>query len=141
MRERGATVQRYVLNGEQKFPERLSHVRILAPCGKQKVDPENHEIGRHDPQGAPHVKSAQIHVFIARELCQELAAYQIAAKNKKKVYADPTPAMDAIRQWKTHDTGVVNDDDDNCQGPKKIEPGLPLSVPKPRIEITLRRCR
>ena len=79
------------MNGEQKFPERLGHLRILAPCGKQKVYRENHEVRRHDPQGTAGVESAQIHVFIANELRQELTAYQIAAKNEKKVYPDPTP--------------------------------------------------
>ena len=74
---------------------------------ESKVDGENHEIGRHDPQGTARVESAQIQAFIARELRQKLAADQIPAKNKEKIYADSTPPVHAARQRKTHDAGVV----------------------------------
>jgi hypothetical protein len=48
----------------------------------------------------------------------------------------------ASRQRKTHDTGVINDNENDCQRPKQIETGLPLSILEPRIEINLnRRCR
>ena len=51
---------------------------------------------------------------IARELRQKLATNQIAAKNKEKIYTDPAPPVHATGQRKTHDAGVVNDDDDDC---------------------------
>jgi hypothetical protein len=140
VRERGATVERDVLNGEQEFPERLRHVQIFAPQGKQKINRENHKVGRQDPQSAAGIESWQIQTVIAGELRQKLAANQISTKNKEKVYADPTPPMDATRQRKTHDAGVINDDDDDCQCPEEIETGLPLSVLEPRIEINLNGC-
>jgi hypothetical protein len=76
------------------------------------------------------------------ELAQKLTPNQIPTENKKKIYADPTPSMDATRQRKTHDAGVINDDDDDCQRPEEIETGLPLSILEPRIDINLKRsCR
>lgn len=140
MRERGAAVQRDVLNGEQEFPERLSHVRILAPWWNKKIYREYHEIGGHDPQSTARVESWQIQLGIAGELRQKLTTNQIPAENKKKIHTDPTPSMDAIRKRKSHDTGVINNHDDDCQRPEEIETGLSLSIPKPRIEINLKRC-
>jgi len=114
MRKRGTAVQRDVLKGEQKFPERLGHIRILAPQGQQKIDCENEKVGRQDPQSPACVESSQIQTVIARELREKLAANQITAKNKEKIYTDPTPAVHATRPRKTHDASVVNDDDDDC---------------------------
>ena len=48
--------------------------------------------------------------------------------------------MNAARQRKTHDAGVINDDEDYCQRAKEIETGLPLSILKPRIEIAFKCC-
>jgi hypothetical protein len=81
---------------------------------------------RERPQNTACVEPWQIQTVIARELCQKLATNQIPAKNKKKIYTDPTPPMHATGQRKTHDAGVINDDDDDCQRPKQIETGLPL---------------
>jgi hypothetical protein len=128
------------LKGEQEFPEWLSHIRILAPWWNQKVYREYYEIGWHDPQGTTRVKSWQIHVVIAAEFRQKQATNKIPTENKEKIHTDPTPSMDAIWQRKTHDAGVINNDDDDCQRPKEIETGLPLSILKPRIEINLKRC-
>jgi len=140
MRKRGAAVQRDVLNGQQKFPERLGHIRILAPRGKQKVNRENHKVRRHDPQDATRVESRQIQMLATRDLRQELAANQIAAENKKEIDADPTPSMDATRQRETHDASVINDDDDDCQRAEKIETGLALAALETRVDVTLLRC-
>jgi len=139
MRKRGTAVQRDVLKGEQKFPERLGHIRILAPQGQQKIDCENEKVGRQDPQSPACVESSQIQTVIARELREKLAANQITAKNKEKIYTDPTPAVHATRPRKTHDAGVINNNSDDCHRPKEIETGLPLSILEPRIEINLKR--
>src|SRR5438093_8540210 len=111
MRKRGAAMQRDVLNGQQKFPERLGHIRILAPRGKQKVNRENHKVRWHDPQDAARVESRQIQMLATRDLRQELAANQIAAENKKEIDADPTPSMDATRQRETHDASVIRSEE------------------------------
>jgi len=77
---------------------------------------------------------------MARELRQKLAADQIAAKNKEKIYANPTPLVHAARQWKTHDASVVDYNDNDCQRPKEIEIGLAVPIPEPRIEISFKWC-
>jgi hypothetical protein len=40
----------------------------------------------------------------------------------------------------THDAGVVDYNDHDCQHPKEIETGLALSIPEPQIEITFKCC-
>src|SRR5204863_6971512 len=95
MRKRGTAVQRDVLQGEQKFPERLSHIGILAPQGQQKIDRENDKVGRQDPQSPACVESSQIQTVIARELREKLATDQISAKNKEKIYTDPALSVNA----------------------------------------------
>lgn len=139
MRKRGAAVERNVLNGQQKFPQRLGHIRILAPCGERKVNRENHKVRRHDPEGAARVESRQIQPLTTRELRQKLAANQIPAENKKEIDADPTPSVDATRQWETHDAGVINDDEDDRQRAEKIETGLALAALETRVDVTLWR--
>src|SRR5262249_8595897 len=77
-----------------------------------------------------------------RELRQELASNQVAAEDKEKIDTDPSPSMDATRQWKTHEAGVINDDENDCQRPEKIETGLAIAALETRVEVTLRRrCR
>jgi len=141
VRERGASVQGDVLNGHEKFPERLGHVGIFAPRRNQKVNRENHEVRRHDPQDTARVKSAEIQTLIARELGEELAANQVAAENEEKVDTNPTPAVDATRQRKTHDAGVINDHDDDRERAEKIETRLALAILKARVEISLKPGR
>jgi len=79
-------------------------------------------------------------VLSAREFHQELATNKVAAENKEKVHADPTPSMDTIWQRKPHDAGVINNDDNDCQRPKEIETGLPVSILETRIQINLKQC-
>src|SRR5437899_8958710 len=113
MQKRGAAVQCNDLNGRQKYTERLCNIRILAPCGKRKINRENHRVRRHDPQGAARVESRQVQPLTTRQLRQKLAANQIPAENKKEIDADPTPSVDATRQRETHDAGVINNDEDD----------------------------
>src|SRR5438045_8207577 len=125
MRKRGTAVQDDVLKGKQKLPERLGQIRILAPQGQQKIDCENEKVGRQDPQSPACVESSQIQTVIARELREKLAANHITAKNKEKIYTDPTPAVHATRRRKTHDAGVINHNSHDSHRPKENETGLP----------------
>jgi hypothetical protein len=42
--------------------------------------------------------------------------------------------MDAAGQWKAHDAGVVNDDDDNGDGAQQIEAWLARTILEARID-------
>src|SRR5436309_5084040 len=71
--ERSATVETDVLDGKKKFPERLRHLRILAPPGQQKINREHHEIRRHDSQRPAGKEATKTDRLIARERREELA--------------------------------------------------------------------
>lgn len=66
-----------------------------------------------------------------------MSADQITAQDKEEIDPDPTESMPAIGKGEAKDTGVVNDDDDDGEGPKEIETGLSLSILKARIDSEL----
>lgn len=50
--------------------------------------------------------------------------------------------MDLARKRKSHDAGVINSDDDNGQGPEKIETRLAFATGETRIDSEPEgRCR
>jgi hypothetical protein len=78
-----------------------------------------------------------------------LAADQITAKNEEQINADPAETIETAGRRETEERGVINRDDDDCQGAKKIEPRLALTSREARIDYELattslrlgRRCR
>jgi hypothetical protein len=71
-----------------------------------------------------------------------LATDQVTAQNKEKIDTDPAPAMNAAGHRKAHNAGVINDDDDNGDGAKKIETRLTFAIAKARIDSEPEwRCR
>ena len=78
----------------------------------------------------------------ARERREELAADQITAEDEEEIDADPAETIEAAGRFETEKRGVINRDDDDCQGAKKIEPRLALTSREPRIDCEPeRRCR
>jgi hypothetical protein len=68
-----------------------------------------------------------------------LAANQVTAQNEEKIDADPPPAIDAPSCRKAHDTGVINDDDNNRQGAEKVEARLTFAILEARINSYCRQ--
>jgi hypothetical protein len=144
-----AAVETDVLDGEKKFPER-KHFRVLAPRWQRKINGENNEVGGQDAQGAPSEEASEVEAFspmfspTARgravsngEMLEELAADQVTAEDKEKIDADPAETMDAARQREAHDSGVVDDDNDDREGAEKIETRLALAIGKARVDSGL----
>lgn len=73
----------------------------------------------------------------ARELRKQLPADQVTAQDEEKIDPDPTETMGFARQRKSHDAGVINNDDDNGQRPEKIETGLAFTIGETRIDSEL----
>ena len=71
--------------------------------------------------------------MMSRELREQLPADQIAAEDEEEIDADPAETMDVAGKRETHDTGVVNDDNDDGEGAEKIETGLARAIREARI--------
>ena len=56
------------------------------------------------------------------------------------VYADPTETMNLSRERKSHNGGVVNNDDENGQPPEKIETRMARSIGETGIDCYFGRC-
>ncbi len=132
MRESGAAMQADVLHGDDEFPP-WRHFRILAPPRQENVNCEDDEVSGQNAQSAAREEAAQINVPIPREWREELAADQVSAEDEEKIDTNPAEAMHATGERKTHDTGVVNNDDDDGKRTEKIETRLTLTFLKPRI--------
>ena len=74
MRESGSAMERDVLHRQQKFPERLRHVWILAPRRQQKINREHDEVGGHNSQSAASEEPAEFDALIPRKRGEQLAA-------------------------------------------------------------------
>jgi hypothetical protein len=133
MRKGGAAAEPDVLDGKQKFPER-KNLGILAPSWQEKVDRENNKISREDAQGAPSKESPKLDVTAAGNRREELAADQVTAENEEEIDADPAETIEAARRFETEKRGVINRNNDDCQGAKKIETGLALTSGEARID-------
>jgi hypothetical protein len=64
-----------------------------------------------------------------------LAADQITAKDKEKIDADPSEAVNPARQFESEQCGVVNNNDDDGKRAEKIEAGLAFAISKARIDF------
>jgi hypothetical protein len=65
---------------------------------------------------------------------EQLPADQVTAEDEEEIDADPAEAIDATGRVETEKRGVVNDDDDDGEGAKKIETGLALTIGEARID-------
>ena len=129
MGESGAATQADVLDREQKFPER-KHFRVLAPGGQEDVNGKDEEVGRQDAQGAPGEKTPEIGALAPRQRCQQLPADQVTAEDEEKIDPDPAETVDLVGERKSHDAGVVDDDNDDGERAEQIETGLTLAIRK-----------
>jgi hypothetical protein len=125
-------VERNVLDREQEFPPWV-HFRVLAPRRQKNVDRKDDEIRRHDPQRAANEKAFEAHRLTTVQRGEQLPADQVTAKDEEQIDSDPTPTMDATGHRKTHDAGVVNNDNDDGERPQKIEARLAFAISKTRI--------
>jgi hypothetical protein len=117
-------------------------LRIFAPGRQQKIYREHHKIRGHDPKRATSKEASKIDALATREWREQLSTDQITAENEEKINSDPAKAMHPARQRKTHDPGVINDDHNNRERAKKIEPWLAFTIGESRINSQLeRRCR
>lgn len=89
---------------------------------------------------AANEEPAELDGLTARKRCQQLSADQITAENKEKIHTNPAETIRATGQLESEKRSVINNDDDDCQCPEKIETRLALSVLKPRVEINLKLC-
>ena len=64
-----------------------------------------------------------------------MSADQITAEDKEEIDTNPAPTMHASGHGETHDAGVINDDNDDRECAKKIEPRLALAIGKSRINF------
>jgi len=123
-----------VLNGEKKFPER-KHFRVFAPRRNEKVNCENDEKGWQDAQSSAGKETAELDRLPARQRSGELSADQITAQDKEKIDADPAKTIEAAGSFETEERGVIDCDDENSEGAKKVETGLAFAMRKPRIDF------
>ena len=136
VRKGRAAAEPDVLDRKEKLPER-ENLRILPPRWQEKVDRENHKIGRENTQGAPGKESPEFDMVAAGERREELAADQITAEDEEEINADPAETIEAARRFETEERGVINRDNDDCQRPKKIEARLTLTSREARIDCEL----
>jgi hypothetical protein len=66
-----------------------------------------------------------------------LAADQITAEDEEEINTDPAETIEAAGRFETEKRGVINRDNDDCQGAKKIEPRLALTSREARIDCEL----
>jgi hypothetical protein len=66
-----------------------------------------------------------------------LTTDQLAAKDEEKIDTDPTEAVATIRQREAENPGVIDNNDDDGKRAEKIQPGLPLTISKARVDCGL----
>jgi hypothetical protein len=68
---------------------------------------------------------------------EQLAAYQVTAKDKEKIDTDPAETIDSPGQFESEKRRVINDDYDDGERSEKIETGLTFAICEARIDFEL----
>ena len=134
VRERSPAVKRNVLDREKKFPQRLRHVGVLAPRRQQKVNRQNDEVSRHDPQDATSEEAPKPDRFFACERGEQLPADQVTAEDEEKIDTDPAEAINAAGQFESEKRRVINDDNNDGERTEKIQTRLTFATLKARVD-------